>query len=155
MEESGKVCEDWEQALFSFPQHFLLTYRLGSRCLMWLSLLLEIKRVYLLSSGFMAWGLMGPVRIGLVVVSGADLSGSVRSGRGPWWFEVTLSMGLLAPSMRGAFVTEVFICCCCCSEKNLWVDWSTSALCLAWNVKKVFILLQIKFQKDHVNILVF
>lgn len=94
------------------------------------SVLLEVTLGYLLSSDLMAWGLMGPVRIGLVAARGAGLSCSVRSVDAPWWFGATLSMGLPAPSIRADLAAEVFICCCC-SEKNLWVDCSTSALCLA------------------------
>lgn len=84
---------------------------------------------YLLSSGLMACGLMGPVRMGLVVAKGTDLSDSVRSDGAPWWFEVMLSVGLPA-SIRDGLLTGALSCCC--SEKNLWVDCSTSALCLAW-----------------------
>lgn len=93
------------------------------------------EAVYLPSSGLMACGFMGPVRMGLAVDTGA-LS---DSGRSPpvWWFGADVSREGFPPwSSRGALLTcGAFscccCCCCCCSEKNLWVDWSTSARCFA------------------------
>lgn len=80
---------------------------------------------YLPSSGLMAWGLMGPVRMGLAV----EMGGFSESVRSPpiWWLGVGGSCGGFPPLLT----CVAFSCCCCCSEKNLWVDWSTSARCLA------------------------
>lgn len=89
--------------------------------------------LYLPSSGLMACGLMGPVRMGLAVEMGG-FSESVRSTP-IWWLGVEGSCDGFPPwSRRGTLLTcDAFscCCCCCCSEKNLWVDWSTSARCLA------------------------
>lgn len=94
--------------------------------------------LYLPSSGLIACGFMGPVRMGLAVETEA-LSESVRS-HPAWWFGAEVSSGGFPPwSSRGALLTcgalSCCCCCCCCSEKNLWVDWSTSALCFAcWGI---------------------
>lgn len=94
----------------------------------------RVEALYLPSSGLMACGFMGPVRMGLV----ADTGGLSVSGRSapPWWFDADVSREGFPPwSSREALLTwGAFICCCCCccSEKNLWVDWRTSARCLAF-----------------------
>lgn len=92
--------------------------------------------LYLPSSGLMACGLMGPVRMGLAVETGG-LSGSGRSPPA-WWFGAEPSCGGFPPwsslDTLLACVALSCCCCCCCSEKNLWVDWSTSARCFAYRV---------------------
>lgn len=89
-----------------------------------------LRALYLPSSGLMACGFMGPVRMGLVVDTGV-LS---ASGRSPpdWWFEADGSRGAFPPwsSREGLLTWGAFSCCC--SEKNLWVDWRTSARCFAF-----------------------
>lgn len=77
---------------------------------------------------------MGPVRMGLAV----DMGGLSESGHSPpaWWFEADMSSRGFPPwSSREALLTWGAFSCCW-SEKNLWVDWSTSARCLAWKQQK-------------------
>lgn len=96
--------------------------------------------LYLPSSGLMACGFMGPVRMGLAV----EMGGLSESGRSPtaWWFGAEESSGGFTPwSSRDTLLTCGALsccccCCCCCSEKNLWVDWSTSARCFAYREKE-------------------
>lgn len=81
------------------------------------------------SSVLMAWGLIGPVLTGLVVMVGAGggfsstFSGQVPGG--------SLSVSGLLVSLSTLWVLPPICLFCCCSEKNRCVDWRTSALCFA------------------------
>ena len=76
-------------------------------------------RLYFPSSGLMAWGLIGPVRMGLPT-DREDLSGSGRSTTPTvWWLGGRMSRGGLHPpwSRREGLETDGALSCC--SEKNL------------------------------------
>ena len=83
----------------------------------------------------MAWGLMGPVRTGLVAMVGA---GGGFSSTFSWQTpgaSASVSGGLLASlSTFGALPPICLLCCC--SEKKRCVDWRTSALCFALKNRK-------------------
>lgn len=81
------------------------------------------------SSVLIAWGLIGPVLTGLVVMVGAGggfsstFSGQVPGG--------SLSVSGLLVSLSTLWAFPPICLFCCCSEKNRCVDWRTSALCFA------------------------
>lgn len=81
------------------------------------------------SSVLMAWGLIGPVLIGLGAVVAFCFSSTLS-----WQIaevESVTASGALFPLSPTFCILPPGGLLCCCSEKNLCVDWMTSALCLA------------------------
>lgn len=81
------------------------------------------------SSVLIAWGLIGPVLTGLVVMAGA---GGGFSSTFSWQVPGgSLGASGLLVSLSTLWVLLPICLLCCCSEKNRCVDWRTSALCFA------------------------
>lgn len=86
------------------------------------------------SSVLIAWGLIGPVLTGLVVMVGA---GGGFSSTFSWQVPGgSLSVSGLLVSLSTLWALPPICLLCCCSEKNRCVDWRTSALCFAFKNKK-------------------